>query len=109
MSVLNVSWWAVWPNGTVITGGFDTLDDLLTDLDDTLGVSPLEPNPPSQGWDLIVFTRFRTRLYILAIGFILVFGPLFHFAWLRPDAYETTIGLYIMLIGLALMIAAGNI
>lgn len=100
----------VWPNGTIIGGPYDTYDDALEDLDDLLGVNPLEPNPPSQDWDPSgPFTRFRTRLYIWIIGFAMVTGPVMFFAYRRPSGYNFVVGLFIMVIGLGFLIAAGSV
>lgn len=109
-TALNVTWWAVWPNGTVLTGGFDSLDDLLVDLDDLLGVNPLDPNPPSQDWDPTgPFTRFNVRFYIWMIGVIMVWGPVMYWAYQRPSGYVFAIGCFVIMVGFAFMIAAGSV
>ena len=112
LSSLNVTWWLVWPNGTVLPGGgpFDTEDDALEALDDLLGINPLDPTPPSQGWDETgPFTRFRTRLYIFLMGFVMLVGPVMFFAYRRPDGYNFVVGLFIMLIGIGFLISAGTV
>ena len=108
--VLNTTYFVVWGNGTIISPPLDSLDDVDDFLDEFFGVDPEEPTPPSQGWpDFGVLTRFKTRFYILFIGFIMIFGPLINFAMSRPDGYTFTIGCFIMLIGFALWIAAGSV
>ena len=108
---LSVTWWLVWPNGTVVGGPYDSEDDAASDLDDLFGVNPLDPNPPSKGWDETgPFTRFKTRMYIFIIGFIMMMGPFMVFANQgRPDGYTFVVGLFISLIGIALLISAGTV
>ena len=85
-------------------------DDARTLIGDT---DPQPGDPaPGQSWagtEDTVFSRFRIRLYILLIGVGLVFGPLLIFAASRPSGYEFTIGMFVMLIGFALMYAAGQV
>lgn len=107
---LSVSWWLTFPNGTVIDGPFDTYEDAVDAIEDIFDINPKTPAPPSQGWpEFGVLTRFKTRFYILIIGIGLLFGPLFVFAFSRPSGYEFTIGMFVMLIGFALMYAAGQV
>ena len=109
-TIINTTYFVVWGNGTVISGPLDSLDAVDDFLDEFFGIDPEEPNPPSQGWPGSgVLTRFKTRFYILFIGFIMIFGPLINFAMSRPDGYTFTIGCFIMLIGFALWIAAGSV
>ena len=109
-TTLSVTWWLTFPNGTVIGGPFDTYDEAVDGVEEILDINPKTPAPPSQGWpETGVWTRFRTRFYILIIGFGLIFGPLMVFAYSRPSGYDATIGAFIMLIGFALMIAAGQV
>ena len=112
-SVTSITWWIVWPNGTVLPGGgpFDTEDDALEGLDELLGINPLDPDPPSKDWDQTgPFTRFKTRMYIFLIGFFMLVGPFMVFANQgRPSGYNFVVGLFIMVIGLGLLIAAGSV
>ena len=109
-SILNTTYFVVWGNGTVISGPLDSLDDVDDFLEELFGVDPLDPNPATQGWDEEgPFTRFSTRLYFLLIGFMMVFGPMIVWAMRRPTAYVFVIGAFIMLIGFALMYAAGQV
>ena len=97
-------------NGTVIDSDCETLDCALIVIDEVLGADPEDPDPPGQGWsETGPFTRFRTRLYILLMGFGLLFGPLFYFAMRRPSGYEFVIGLFIMFVGYAFLRAAAGI
>lgn len=108
--ILNSTYFVVWGNGTVISGPLDSLDAVDDFLEEFFGVDPAEPDPASQGWDTEgPFQRFRTRLYILIIGIVLVFGPLMYWAMSRPSGYEFVIGAFIMFVGFALMYAAGQV
>lgn len=103
-------WAVVDENGTTIADDLDSYDDALIVIEDELGADPEDPDPPGQDWEETgPFTRFRTRLYILILGIALMFGPPIYFAYSRPSGYEFVIGLFIMLIGLAFMIASGSI
>lgn len=109
-AIVGVFYFVVLPNGTVIGGPFDTFDEAEDAVDILLDTNPKDPAPPSQGWEPTgPFTRFRTRLYFLLIGMFMVFGPLVSWAMSRPSGYEFTIGAFIMLIGFALMYAAGQV
>ena len=109
-TVLSVSWWLAFPNGTLLGGPFDTYEEAVDAVEEILDINPKTPAPPSQGWpESGVLTRFKTRFYILIIGIGLLFGPLFVFAFSRPSGYEFTIGMFVMLIGFALMYAAGQV
>ena len=106
----NKTWTVALANGTLISEDCPTYDCAIIFIDDLLGVDPDEPAPAGQGWpETGVLTRFRTRFYILFIGFIMIFGPLISFSFHRPDGYTFTIGLFIMLIGFSLWIAAGSV
>lgn len=105
----NSTWIVTDENGTILNE-CPTYDCAIIFIDDLLGPDPVDPDPPSQGWDVFgPFSRFKTRFYILLIGLFLVFGPLFSFALNRPSGYEFTIGAFLMLVGFALMIAAGSV
>lgn len=107
--VANETWTVTFQNGTVI-GNSTSYDDAIIIADDFLGADPEDPAPPSQGWpDEGPLTRFQTRLFIWFLGFIMVFGPLGTFAYKRPSGYEFVIGLFIMLMGLGFLIAAGTV
>jgi len=95
-------------NGTIISGPFDLLED-AEDFIETYDPDPQDPNPGGTWQDTGPFTRFRTRLYILLMGFGLLFGPLIYFAMRRPSGYEFVIGLFIMLVGYSFLIAAAGI
>ena len=104
------SWTVTDENGTTVFDGLDSYDDALEEIDNILGADPEDPNPPGEEWDETgPFTRFRTRLYILLMGFGLLFGPLFYFAMRRPSGYEFVIGLFIMLVGYSFLRAAAGI
>ena len=106
----NKTWIVTYPNGTIFEGDLDDYDDALEVIDSELGPDPTDPDPPSQGWEPEgPFSRFSMRLYFLLIGFLLVFGPLMVWAMKRPTAYVFVIGAFIMLIGFALMYAAGQV
>lgn len=97
-------------NGTIISCDFDNYEDAKDFADDLLGPDPSDPDPPYQGWPQEgPFQRYRTRLYILLIGAFLIFGPLISFSLSRPSGYEFTIGVFIMVVGFALLIAAGSV
>lgn len=119
--------WAMWPgmgpggldtwivvdgNGTVIDI-FDTLDDAIDwiELEDT----DIEEEDPGGDWSegpggaTGPFTRFRIRLYILVLGFGCVFGPVLFFSWKRPTGYYLMAGALIMIAGLGLLMAIGDI
>lgn len=64
-------------NGTRI-GGFDTLDDAETAIDDIEGQSSDDPNPPGTTYPddgVGELTRFNLRMYIWLIGWVLIFIP----------------------------------
>ena len=104
------SWIVTDENGTIVKDDCETLECAEAFIDEIVGVDPDEPTPAGQGWPGSgVLTRFRTRFYILMIGIGLLFGPLFIFAFSRPSGYEFTIGMFVMLIGFALMYAAGQV
>jgi hypothetical protein len=107
---LNETWIVTYPNGTILDDDLDTYEDALTLIDVELGPDPTDPDPPSQGWDQTgPFSRFSMRLYILLIGFLMVFGPMWVWSLRRPTGYVFVIGAFIMLIGFALMYAAGQV
>lgn len=102
------------PNGTAIPicpGPFDTIEECQACIDTFLGgPDPFEPDPPGQDFPQTGgFTRFRMRLYFLAIGLSCLTGPMLFFAWKRPSGYYVACGLIIMLIGLGLIISIGQI
>ena len=106
----NKTWVVIDPNGTKIDPcqELSTYEAAILCIDDRLGIDPDEPTPAAQDWpETGVLTRFRTRFYILFIGFIMIFGPLISFSLHRPDGYTFTIGCFIMLIGFSLWISAG--
>lgn len=106
----NTTWCVSDINGTIISCDFDDYEDAKDFVDDLLGFDPSDPDPPYQDWPQEgAFTRFRFRFYFLFIGFIMIFGPLIIFSLNRPDGYTFTIGLFIMLIGFAIWIAAGSV
>ncbi len=108
--VVDVTWWLAFPNGTLIGGPYDTRDEAVDAIEEIFDVNPLTPAPPSQGWpEEGQFTRFRTRFYILLIGVFMIFGTLITFAFNRPSGYEFTIGMFIILVGFSLLIAAGSV
>ena len=110
LSSTGLIWIVTDENGTTIDDGLDDYEDALILIDDILGADPEDPNPPGQGWDETgPFSRFRTRLYILLMGFGLLFGPLIYFAMRRPSGYEFVIGLFIMLVGYSFLRAAAGI
>ena len=105
----NKTWVVAYENGTTINE-CPSYDCAIIFVDDLLGVDPAEPEPKSQGWEETgPFTRFKTRFYILLIGVVMVFGPLFYWSMSRPSGYEFVIGAFIMFVGFALMYAAGQV
>jgi len=112
-SRLNLGNYIISLNGTVIMDNgdpltFDTVED-AEDFIETYDPDPEDPNPGGTWQDTGPFTRFRTRFYILMMGFGLLFGPLIYFAMRRPSGYEFVIGLFIMLVGYSFLIAAAGI
>ena len=104
------AWFIAFANGTVIGGPFDTFDDAEEAVQIILNIHPADPAPSSQSWDEEgLWTRFRTRFYILLVGLVMVFGPLMYWAMSRPSGYEFVIGAFIMFVGFALMYAAGQV
>lgn len=104
------SWTLTDENGTTVISGLLDHEDAIIYIDDILGPDPEDPDPEGQEWEETgAFTRFRTRFYILILGFGMFFGPLFVFAAKRPTGYEFVIGLFIMFVGISLMIAAGSV
>lgn len=104
------TWVVTDENGTIIEEDLEDFDDAILEIDILLGADPEDPDPPSEEWETGgPFTRFKTRLYILLLGIALIFGPPIYFAYSRPSGYEFVIGLFIMLVGLAFMIASGSI
>ena len=107
---IGTTWLVSDENGTLIEDDLEDYDDAIIVIEDILGADPEDPNPPGEGWDETgPFTRFRTRLYILMMGFGLLFGPLIYFAMSRPSGYEFVIGLFIMLVGYSFLRAAAGI
>lgn len=106
----NSTWIVTDENGTIIVQGLDDYEDAIDWIEELLGPDPQDPDPPLEDWPQTgPFQRFRARLYILIIGIGMVFGPLFFWSMSRPSGYEFTIGSFIMLIGFALMYAAGQV
>lgn len=103
-------WFIAFSNGTVIGGPYDNYDDAEEAAEIIFDIDPEDPNPSSKDWDQTgSFTRFKTRLYILLIGIFMVLGPLFVWAMSRPSGYEFVIGIFVMFVGYALMLAAAQV
>jgi hypothetical protein len=104
-----ITWIGTDENGTVIVES-DSYDDILIQIDDYLDPDPLDPDPPSEGWDPTgPFARFRVRFYIFILGVVMFWGPLTVWAYQRPTGYQFVIGAFIMLVGCAFMVAAGSV
>lgn len=104
------TWTVTDENGTTVCEDLESYEDALECIENELGSDPEDPDPPGQDWDETgPYTRFKTRFYILCLGFGMLFGPMFYFAIRRPSGYEFVIGLFIMLVGISFMIAAGAV
>jgi len=110
IEIPDTTWTVTDENGTTVCSGLENYDDALGCVEEELGADPEDPNPPGGGWaETGPFTRFRTRFYILLMGFGLLFGPMVYFAMRRPSGYEFVIGLFIMLVGYSFLRAAAGI
>lgn len=108
--ILSECWLIEFINGTILEECLESHEDAIIEIDIFLGIDPAEPDPEGQEWDESgPFTRFKTRFYVLLIGLVLIFGPLFYWAMSRPSGYEFVIGVFIMVVGFALMYAAGQV
>lgn len=106
----NKTWTVTYENGTIINDDCPSYDCAIIFVDNLLGPDPEEPNPPGQGWDPTgPFSRFSIRLYILLVGFLMIFGPMIVWSMNRPSGYDFVIGTFIMVVGFALMYAAGQV
>ena len=119
--------WSMWPSteagddtfivadgdGDVIAEDLDSLED-AEDWIDLYDTNPEEPDPGGQwsegpGGATGPFSRFRIRLYILVLGFGCIFGPVLFFSWRRPTGYYLLAGALVMMAGLGLLMAIGDI
>lgn len=107
----NYSWTVLDPNGTDVTCGLVTsYEEALECVERDLGGDPEDPDPPGQGWDTTgPFTRFNTRLYVILIGLVLIWGPVMYLGYKKGSGYEFVIGAFVVLVGFAFLIAAGAV
>jgi len=70
-TILDVTWWLVYPNGTLVTPGPVDPDDIKDLIDDLLGgAQPEDPEPD----EYKVIDKFRWKLLVLCIGMIMMVG-----------------------------------
>lgn len=112
LQAINVTWWLVWDNGTVIDG-FDSYDDAIDGLEDITDPDPADPDPPGADYPATgPFTLFKTRLYILILGLALWLGPMMFLAYQYDrglTAGQFAGAFIVMLIGLGLTLAIRQI
>lgn len=100
-------------NGTVLVKELDSVGD-AEDWIDNYDPDPEDPDPAGEwstgpGGETGAFTRFRMRLWFLAIGFGCLFGPIIFFAWRRPSGYYILCGAIVMLIGIGMLLSIGQV
>lgn len=105
---VGTTWIVAYANGTVLQDELDSLED-AQDWIDIFDTDPEDPDPGGEWGTTGPFTRFKMRLYFLILGFGCVFGPVLFFSWRRPTAYYLMVGAMIMIMGLGLLMAIGDI
>jgi len=102
------SWYAYDPDTNQTHGPFDDLDDVI-DFIEGEDPDPQDPNPADEWPDEGPFTRFNTRMYIFIVGFFMVWGTVWFFAWKRPDGYYLLVGALFIIMGIGLIIHSVSI